>query len=249
MYDFSVDAPRPYLVMEYVAGGSLADRLRETRAPDARAWDADVLARELLDALGYIHHAGIIHRKIKPANVLIGTDARARLTDFGIAKPSGATRLTKTGMVVGSGRYIAPEVMRGEPASERSDLYSLGVLIEQRLAPGAPPELSALVRHLTANQPERRPKSAQQALTALERDATETVPQINLYGRRTRPGARVSTVALVVLLALLAIALIGLAASGGGSRTSRSGPARPNPNAPLSSQLTQLDTAIDQSRR
>jgi len=249
IYDFSVDGPRPYLVMEYVAGGSLADRLRETGAPDAKAWDADVLARELLDALGYIHEAGIIHRDIKPANVLIGTDARARLTDFGIAQPSGATRLTKTGVVVGSGRYIAPELMRGEPATQRSDLYSLGVLIEQCLGPGATPELTALVRHLTASQPERRPKSAQEALRALERDPTETVPQINLYGRRTWPDVRASTVALVVLLALLAIALIGLAASGGGSRTFRSGPARANPNAPLSSQLTQLDRAIDQSRR
>ena len=246
VYDFSVDGPRPYLVMEYVAGGSLAERLRE---PGARTWDAPTLARELLDALGYIHQAGVIHRDIKPANVLIGTDERARLTDFGIAQPSGATRLTKTGVVVGSGRYIAPEVMRGEPASERSDLYSLGVLIEECLTDRSTPELRALTRQLTAERPGRRPATAHRAIEALERDPGETVPQMNLYGRRTRPDVRRSTVALVVLLALLAIALIGLATSGGGSGTSGSGPTRANPNAPLSSQLTQLDRAIDESRR
>jgi eukaryotic-like serine/threonine-protein kinase len=247
VYDFSVDGPRPYLVMEYVAGGTLADRLRDTDvspAPGANAWDVEVLARELLDALGYIHKAGVIHRDIKPANVLIGADSRARLTDFGIAQPSGATRLTKTGMVVGSGRYIAPEVMRGEPASERSDLYSLGVLIEQCLTQAAAPQLRALVNQLTAEKPNQRPATAHQAIKALEGEPTE--PQITVYGSRTRRiDIRGSTVVLAVLLVLLAIALIGLASSGG----STGGPSQANPSAPLSSQLTQLDRAIDQSRR
>ena len=266
VYDFSVDGPRPYLVMEYVAGGSLADHLRQ---PDARTRDAQTLARELLDALGYIHQAGVIHRDIKPANVLIGSDGRARLTDFGIAQPSDATRLTKTGVVVGSARYIAPEVMRGQPASERSDLYSLGVLIEQCLAPAPTPELRALVRQLTAERPDRRPASAQQAINALEPGATQptrhmdhptarhmdhptapTTPRFTRYGRGSTPiDVRRSTVALAVLLVLLVIALIGLATSGGGSGTTGRGPTRASANAPLSSQLTQLDRAIDSSRR
>lgn len=127
VFDFADRGLRPYLVMEYVAGGSLADRLRD---PQKANWDAEVLARELLDALGYVHRAGVIHRDIKPGNVLIGSDGRARLTDFGIAQPSDASRLTSTGMVIGSERYIAPEVMRGQPASPRSDLFSLGVLID-----------------------------------------------------------------------------------------------------------------------
>jgi eukaryotic-like serine/threonine-protein kinase len=246
VYDFSVDGPRPYLVMEYVAGGTLADRLRD---PHRRTWDAEVLARELLDALGYIHQAGVIHRDVKPANVLLGTDGRARLTDFGIAQPSDATRLTKTGVVVGSARYIAPEVMRGEPATERSDLYSLGVLIEQCLGDRATPKLRALVRELTAERPGWRPATAHQAIKTLDSDPPETVPQMTRYGGRTRIDVRRSTVTLVVLLALLAIALIGLATSGGGSGTTGSGPTRANPNAPLSSQLTQLGRAIDESRR
>ncbi|HEX4282933.1 MAG TPA: serine/threonine-protein kinase [Solirubrobacteraceae bacterium] len=284
VYDFSVHARRPYLVMEYVAGGSLADRLRDSDR-DHGTLDADVLARELLDALGYIHHAGVIHRDIKPANVLIGCDGRARLTDFGIAQPSDATHLTKTGVVVGSARYIAPEVMRGRPASERSDLYSLGVLIEQCLAPAPTPELRALVRQLTAERPDRRPASARQAINALEPGATQptrhrdhptarrmdhptarhmdhptarrmdhptapTTPRFTRYGRGSTPiDVRRSTVALAVLLALLVIALIGLATSGGGSGTTGQGPTRANANAPLSSQLTQLDRAIDNSRR
>jgi serine/threonine protein kinase len=178
------------------------------------------------------------------------------LTDFGIAQPSDATRLTKTGVVVGSGRYIAPEVMRGATASERSDLYSLGVLIEQCLTESAAPQLRALVRELTAERPERRPATAHEALEALEHAPTQTVPQINVYGGRKRIDVRRgSTAALVVLLVLLVIALVGLATSGGGSGAPKGGPAanggpaRANPNAPLSSQLTQLDRAIDKSRR
>jgi len=256
VYDFSVDGPRPYLVMEYVPGGSLADRLRDPKARGAQTWNAEVLARELLDALGYIHRAGVIHRDIKPANVLIGADGRARLTDFGIAQPSDATRLTKTGVVVGSGRYIAPEVMRGEPASERSDLYSLGVLIQQCLTESAAARLRALVNELTAERPDRRPATAHEALTILDHAPTQTVPQIHVYGRRKRIDVRrASTAALGALLVLLVIALIGMATSGGGSGAAKSGPApnggpaRANPNASLSSQLTQLDRAIDKSRR
>ena len=269
VYDFSVDGPRPYLVMEYVAGGNLADRLRD---PDAKRWDAEALARELMDALGYIHDAGVIHRDIKPANVLIETDGRARLTDFGIAQPSGATSLTKTGMVLGSGRFIAPEVMHGAPASERSDLYSLGVLIQDCLTPGASSQLRGLVRQLTAERPKRRPANAREALRALEREPTEsmrvtddataqTAPQMTRYRagpqipplpripRVSQIGVRESTVALVVLVALLVIALIGLATSGGGSGASLGVATRADPNAPLSSQLSQLDGAIDKSRR
>jgi serine/threonine protein kinase len=239
VFDFSVDGPRPYLVMEYVERGSLADRLRD---PDGATWDTATLARELLDALAHIHRAGILHRDIKPANVLIGADDRARLTDFGIAQPSDATCLTRTGMVIGSGRFIAPEVMRGDPASERSDLYSLGVLIEQCPGAHATPQLRALVSGLTAAHPERRPASADQAMKILDSAPTEPTRVIKLSPSR-------SSVATLAVIAVLLIVLIAFTAPGGGSRAQTSAPAKANPNAPLSTQLIQLDRAINQSHR
>ncbi|MQA76144.1 MAG: protein kinase [Solirubrobacterales bacterium] len=123
VYDFDAGL-RPYLVMEYVGGGDLASRLDAGDAPDPER-----LARELLLALRHMHAAGVLHRDIKPQNVLIDADGRARLTDFGIAKPHDAASLTRTGEVIGTESYIAPELMAGDSASERSDLFALGVVL------------------------------------------------------------------------------------------------------------------------
>jgi serine/threonine protein kinase len=256
VFDFSGGGPRPYLVMEYVSGGSLAGRLRDRQEA---SWDADVLARELLDALGYVHRSGVIHRDIKPGNVLIGSDGRARLTDFGIAQPSDASRLTSTGMVIGSKRYIAPEVMRGQPATERSDLYSLGVLIGQCLTAEAAPQLRRLVAVLTAEHPERRPASADHALTILDGHSAEprrllherslpTIPRVSRHGREIRVHVSRPTIVLIAVLAVL-LALILVITSGDGSAPSGGGHVQARPNAPLSTQLNQLDRAIDHSRR
>jgi eukaryotic-like serine/threonine-protein kinase len=95
VYDFGDEDERPYLVMEYVEGGTLTDRIAGGTAHEL---DPGRLARELLDALDHIHSAGIVHRDIKPGNVLIAPDGSARVTDFGIAQPEGATRLTGTGL-------------------------------------------------------------------------------------------------------------------------------------------------------
>src|SRR5204862_8009970 len=124
IFDFSVDEERPVLIMEYIAGGTLADKRAERL-------DSESLARSLLDALAHIHGAGILHRDIKPANVLLGADGSPRLTDFGIARSEDQTGLTLTGQVLGTLRYIAPEVADGSPATHQSDLYSLGVLLRQ----------------------------------------------------------------------------------------------------------------------
>jgi serine/threonine protein kinase len=145
VYDFGGEGERPYLVMEYVERGSLADRISEG---SARGLDASRLARELLEALDHIHGAGIVHRDVKPGNVLIAPDGTAKLTDFGIAQPEGATRLTSTGLVVGTRSYIAPEVGRGEPATVRSDLYSCGTVLREASGDPPPPELAALVTRL-----------------------------------------------------------------------------------------------------
>jgi tetratricopeptide (TPR) repeat protein len=163
VYDFEA-GPRPYLVMEYVPGGDLAERVETGDAPDPES-----LARELLSALRHIHTAGVLHRDIKPQNVLIDASGHARLTDFGIAQPRDASALTRTGQVIGTESYIAPEVMAGEQASERSDLYALGVVLADVSREGAGATLWELTDRLRDPEPSRRPRSAAAALAALER--------------------------------------------------------------------------------
>lgn len=275
IFDFSVHGTRPFLVLEYIAGGTLADRLRGARD---RTWDPATLARELLDAIGYIHRAGIIHRDIKPANVLIGVDGRARLTDFGIAQPSGATSITSTGQVIGTQRYIPPEILAGHPANERSDLYACGVLLAECLTPGAPAQLRRLVELLTEQDAQRRPASAAAAIAVLQagpaattrplplpplatrhrtRRRTRTRPTVLARPVITRNGREVqlhlthataATIAAGAVLLLLVVIL--LASSGGRRTTSRAVKLVPPPaSAPLSQQLAGLDQAISHSRR
>ncbi len=160
VYDYDA-GERPYLVMEYIEGGDLAAAREAGTAPPA-----DQIGRELLSALQHIHGAGILHRDIKPHNVLIDGFGHARLTDFGIARPSNATSLTLTGQVIGTESYLAPEVMKGEPASERSDLYALGVLLADLGGEG--PAL-LLAERLRDPDPARRPASASAALAELGR--------------------------------------------------------------------------------
>ncbi|HEX5592595.1 MAG TPA: serine/threonine-protein kinase [Solirubrobacterales bacterium] len=163
VYDYSDEDERPYLVMQFVPGENLAERLQR-----GEAVDCDKLARELLEALDHIHSVGILHRDIKPANIIIEPDRTAKLIDFGIALPADATALTGTGLILGTERYAAPEVMEGEPATERSDLYSAGVVL--RACEGRCSRvLRALIEWMTSKEPGARPASARQALERLER--------------------------------------------------------------------------------
>ncbi|MEU0333878.1 protein kinase [Streptomyces sp. NPDC006193] len=116
----------PWLVMELVTGGSLADRL--ARGPmDPR--EAALLGREVLAALRAAHEAGIQHRDVKPANVLLRPDGRPVLTDFGIAAIRESTALTATGSVIGTPDYMAPERVSGDGGGPASDLWSLGMML------------------------------------------------------------------------------------------------------------------------
>ncbi|CAM5379652.1 MULTISPECIES: serine/threonine-protein kinase [Streptomyces] len=122
----SEEVAHPWLVMELVTGGSLQDRLAEgSLAPT----EAARLGRGVLAALRAAHAAGIHHRDVKPANVLLRADGRPVLTDFGIAALRESTSLTATGELVGSPDYIAPERLRGDEGDPASDLWSLGMLL------------------------------------------------------------------------------------------------------------------------
>jgi eukaryotic-like serine/threonine-protein kinase len=175
VYDFGEDE-RPYLVMEYVEGGTLADRIADGTAHEL---DSGRLARELLAALEHIHSAGIVHRDIKPGNVLIAPDHSARVTDFGIARPEDATRLTSTGLVVGTRNYIAPEVLRGEAATVRSDLYSCAMVLQEAFGDRLTPGLASLVEHLGDEDPALRPESASAALEHLAATSAPSGPGVS----------------------------------------------------------------------
>jgi serine/threonine protein kinase len=246
VFDFSAAPPRPCLAMEYVPGSTLADLLHgRARA----AWDPESVFRDLVSALAYVHAAGIIHRDIKPSNVLIGRDGRVRLTDFGIARPSNGERLTNTGLVLGTARYIAPEVMRGQRPDERSDLYACGVLLRDCLRGAEPTRLRLLADRLTAEEPRRRPAAAAEVLELLDRPATAptaVVPSTARFGRHWR----VPVPALLVTGVALAVLLVVLLSSSGSSRPAAPAVSPPpSAGAPLVQQLSYLERAIGQARR
>jgi serine/threonine protein kinase len=171
IYDYAEGEERPYLVMEYVPGDNLADWMSHRIAVDCER-----LARELLDALAHIHAAGIVHRDVKPQNVLIAPDGGVKLIDFGIALPRDATALTRTGNLLGTARYIAPEVMSGSPATERSDLYACGILLGECIDGNPRHRLRAVADRLSASEPDARPVSAREALAQLGRGSRSPEP-------------------------------------------------------------------------
>jgi len=125
VFDVAEHDGRPLIVMEYLEGGSVYDRLRAGRVPHAQAlaW-----LEQAADAIDRAHASGIVHRDVKPGNLLLDRDGNAHVSDFGIASASGADMLTAPGTVLGTAGYISPEQARGEPATPASDRYSLGVV-------------------------------------------------------------------------------------------------------------------------
>ena len=193
VYDYGEAEPPspPFLVMEFVDGPSLAGLLDGGPLDPADAMD--VLA-QVAAGLAAAHAAGLVHRDIKPANLLVAGDGQVKITDFGIAHAAGSAQLTRTGTMVGTPSYLAPERAGGASATAASDLYSLGVVGYECLA-GQPPfqgtpmevvaacqrapmpplpaavpaGVAALVMDLTAKDPAARPASASQVATRAAR--------------------------------------------------------------------------------
>jgi serine/threonine protein kinase len=136
VYDLVTDDGSQWLVMEYVEGVTLAGLVdREgPLLPD----DASPLAQQAADALAAAHEAGIVHRDVKPSNILVTAEGQVKLSDFGIARAEADASLTQTGLVTGSPAYLSPEVASGQSATDASDVWSLGATVYHALS-GRPP--------------------------------------------------------------------------------------------------------------
>ena len=171
-----------YLVMPYYAGGSLRDRLRTSGRLDVD--EAIDLAAQLGRGLDALHERGIVHRDVKPSNVLLDGEGRAALTDFGLARGADSTRLTRDGQVVGTPQYLAPELIEGADATPASDLYALGCVLYECVV-GAPPfrarhPAELAFAHLTEAPPDPRRDRAELSegialalLNALEKEPAD----------------------------------------------------------------------------
>jgi eukaryotic-like serine/threonine-protein kinase len=187
VYDAGADGATRFIVMEYVEGRSLAQILRdEGRLEPERAAR---ITEQVADALAAAHAAGIIHRDIKPGNVMVSAQDHVKVLDFGIARTRDAVTLTQTASVMGTAPYMSPEQAMGRPADARSDIYSLGCVLYEMLTgkppfmadvpaavlhqhvsveatppsaanPDVPPALDALVIQMLAKDPEERPQTA-----------------------------------------------------------------------------------------
>jgi serine/threonine protein kinase len=205
VFDFGFDeeAHQHYIVMEHVPGRSCAELLRERGHLDVgEAVDVVVQACRGLE---YAHRNGVVHRDVKPGNLLVAEDGGVKLADFGIAKATEQSSITQVGSVLGTAAYLAPEQARGEDAGPRADLYSLGVVAYQLLSgrlpyeatslselalkqqreaplrledlnPSVPPALAQAVALALAIEPEARPASAAELERAIADGARGIAP-------------------------------------------------------------------------
>lgn len=176
----------PYLATEYVEGGSLTDHIRQRERLSVEATVR--IAGEIASGLDALHRVGIVHRDVKPSNILLRKDGTAMLTDFGLAKGRAYTVLTRPGQVMGTLDYLAPELIKGRPADAASDIYALGCVVFECLAGGPPfagkSVLEVGVAHLEEDPPDP---------CAERDDAAPSLSFVVLQGLRKDPPQRPKT--------------------------------------------------------
>src|SRR3954453_20205113 len=156
MFDVVVHEDSPWLVMEYLPSQSLAQKLTaEGALPPLEVAD---IGRQVADGLAAAHKAGVVHRDIKPGNVLLGDDGRVKLTDFGVSRAVDDVQLTRTGLIAGTPAFLAPEVARGQDPTAKSDVFALGATlyaaVEGRPPFGLDDNAYALLHKVATSTPE-----------------------------------------------------------------------------------------------
>src|SRR5215208_3694099 len=172
--DAGEEGTTPYIVFEYVEGETLKARIR--RLGRLEVEEAVAYAIEIARALNAAHERHIVHRDVKPQNVLIDTEGSARVTDFGIARTLDEDGLTSDGRVLGTTDYVSPEQALGHPVGEQSDLYSLGVVLYEMLVGEVPfkadTQVAVAMKHVQEPVPDvqrRRPQVSSALAKVLER--------------------------------------------------------------------------------
>ena len=195
VFEYGEDAGAPYIVMEYVQGRELRDYLKDRQPMPLR--NAVAIILQVLQALGHAHAHGVVHRDIKPGNIILLADGQVKVTDFGIARLEAVSGMTQVGMAVGTPGYMAPEQFSGQEADRRADLYATGVVLFEmltgvrpfsgrgagelmyqvlnepprqatRLNPRLPVELDVLFAKALAKAPDQRFQEAGELVAALE---------------------------------------------------------------------------------
>ena len=265
VYDAGDADGRPFIVMEYVPGRTLADC---AKLPPERVAE---LARQACAGLHQAHAAGLVHRDVKPGNLLLRDDGVLKIADFGIARATETTRHTQAGTILGTAAYLAPEQIAGGDATPASDLYSLGAVLYELLTgrppyvfssladlaaqqadgaivpvrdlePSVPRELEAPVMHALAREPSFRPASAvdfARELVAPVEEPTRPLPQPR--ARRRTWWLLAGAIAAVIVAVVLGLLKLG------GSGDKASPPPPPRVTAPARGQ-TALEEAQNLAR-
>lgn len=247
---------RPYIVMEYVDGATLEELLRAEGpfAPD----EVRVIAQQIAAGLEQAHSQGLVHRDLKPGNLIRRSDGTIKIADFGIARGSHGTELTEAGTILGTAAYLAPEQAEGGRVTPRTDLYALGVVLYELLtgqrpwrvnsladlghrrtepAPELPPHVPADLRRAIGRalepDPADRPASAAELAGLLgepdEGAATVVLPAASRPQRRPATLLALGLAALLLALAALGIAALATDDGGGGAADEPSPPQRVQP--------------------